>query len=271
MQAACESNRIAGQHRRRSWARGCRRHAATMNLNQSRQKFQPPQAIFITVPIVTCSPAIPINIMEPESSTSPSVISSPVVFDSAVLLGLRLVYFLLSRRFLLSTINPTLRDLSKSESQLLPATVSQNRSPASQSPSLRAQDLDLDGEFDTEDDGLLSANSPAPSYPSTPTRGTVPLPGSSRAPYRSSPPGSSTNLAGDAGVEMHLLGQKLRDAGKKQVIQLTHARTVGTKRSKNATRGLNRVSRVLFSLCLAEGCNLLTLVIFHAVGILHSR
>lgn len=71
---------------------------------------------------------------------------------------------------------------------------------------------------------------------------------------------------------MHLLGQKLKEAGKKQVIQLTHGRSaVGTKRTKKATRGLNRVSRMLFSACFAEGCNLLTLVIFHAVGILHSR
>lgn len=199
--------------------------------------------------------------------------TSPVIFDSAVLIGLRLVYFLLSRRFLLSTINPTLRDLSKTDSQLLPSSITSSRSPASQSPSLRPQDFELDGEFDTEDDGLLSANSPAPSYPPTPTRGSVALPGSSRAPYRSSPPGStlSPSGAGEGGVEMNMLGQKLREAGKKQVIQLTHGRTVGTKRTKTATRGLNRVSRVLFSVCLAEGCNLLTLVIFHAVGILHSR
>lgn len=73
-------------------------------------------------------------------------------------------------------------------------------------------------------------------------------------------------------MEMGTLGQKLKDVGKKQVIQLTHGRPgVGTKRVKKATRGLNRVSRALFSACFAEGCNLLTLVIFHAIGILHSR
>ena len=210
--------------------------------------------------------------MEASRSARSTESTSPVIFDSAVLLGLRLVYFLLSRRFLLSTINPTLRDLSKSDSLVLPATInSQTRSPGSNSPSLRPQDFELDGEFDTEDDGLLSANSPAPSYPPTPTRGSVALPGSSRNAYRSSPPGSSNNLAGEGGLEMNLLGQKLREAGRKQVIQLTHGKTVGTKRTKTATRGLNRVSRVLFSACLAEGCNLLTLVIFHALGILHSR
>lgn len=211
--------------------------------------------------------------METAAGTSPASggSGSPVVFDSTVLLGLRVVYFFLSRRFLLSTINPTLRDLSKSET-LLPATASMDRSPASQSPSLRPADFELDGDFDTEDDGLLSANSPAPSYPPTPTRTTVPLAGSSRAPYRSSPPGSTTNLTSEGGVEMHLLGQKLKEAGKKQVIQLTHGKSaVGSKRTKKATRGLNRVSRMLFSACFAEGCNLLTLVIFHAVGLLHSR
>ena len=73
-------------------------------------------------------------------------------------------------------------------------------------------------------------------------------------------------------MEMGTLGQKLKDVGKKQVIQLTHGRSaVGTKRVKKATRGLNRVSRALFSACFAEGCNLLTLVIFHAIGLLHSR
>lgn len=199
---------------------------------------------------------------------------SPILFDSAILLALRIVYFLLSRRFLLSTINPTLRDLSKSE-ELLPATTSGR--DVTRSPSLAAQEYELDTGLDTEDDGLLSANSPAPSYPPTPTRSTAPLPGATRAPYRSSPPSSSLNLphvpdpAGTS-MEMHKLGQKLRDAGTKQVIQLTHGKSaVGTKRVKKATRGLNRVSRLLFSACFAEGCNLLTLVIFHAIGILHSR
>jgi len=201
---------------------------------------------------------------DPTNSTS----TSPLVFDSAILLALRVVYFLLSRRFLLSTINPTLRDLSKSET-LLPATSTQPDRSVPRSPSLAAQEYELDTGLDTEDDGLLSANSPAPSYPPTPTRPNIGLPNSSRAPYRS---GSSHELPNiPDGVEMQGLGQKLREAGKKQVIQLTHARPVGTKRVKKATRGLNRVSRVLFSACFAEGCNLLTLVIFHAVGVLHSR
>jgi len=208
------------------------------------------------------------HINSPPSSASTS--ASPLVFDTAVLLALRVVYFLLSRRFLLSTINPTLRDLSKTES-LLPATSTHPSSSFPQSPSLAAQEYELDTGLDTEDDGLLSANSPAPSYPPTPTRSNIGLPGSSRAPYRS---GSASNLPnipnGDA-MEMQGLGNKLREAGKKQVIQLTHARPVGTKRVKKATRGLNRVSRVLFSACFAEGCNLLTLVIFHALGVLHSR
>jgi hypothetical protein len=213
-----------------------------------------------------------------------STSSSPLVFDSAVLLALRVVYFLLSRRFLLSTINPTLRDLSKSET-LLPATLAPDRTPRSQSQSqsLAAQEYELDTGLDTEDDGLLSANSPAPSYPPTPTRSHAPLPGpgpgsgSSRAPYRStSPSPAHTTLPyiPDDSMEMGSLGQKLKEVGKKQIIQLTHRdgrSGVGTKRVKKATRGLNRVSRALFSACFAEGCNLLTLVIFHAVGILHSR
>ena len=214
----------------------------------------------------------------PHTTTSTS--TSPLVFDSAVLLALRVVYFLLSRRFLLSTINPTLRDLSKSEA-LLPATLAPDRTTNSRSPSLSiaAQEYELDTGLDTEDDGLLSANSPAPSYPPTPTRSNAPLPGSgsSRAPYRSSSPSPAHTtlpyIPDERGsMEMGKLGQKLKDVGKKQVIQLTHGRSsVGTKRVKKATRGLNRVSRALFSACFAEGCNLLTLVIFHAIGILHSR
>lgn len=205
------------------------------------------------------------------SATRPAASQSPVVVDSVVLLGLRVVYFFLSRKFLLSTINPTLRDLSKSET-LLPSSSGPAR-PSSNlnSPSLRPQDFELDGDFDTEDDGLLSANSPAPSYPPTPTRGSQPLPGSSRAPYRSSTDNLVEAGAG-GGVEMAMLGQKLKDASKRQVIQLTHGKSaVGTKKTKRATRGLNRIARMLFSACFAEGCNLLTLVIFHALGILHSR
>jgi hypothetical protein len=202
-----------------------------------------------------------------------STSTSPLLFDSAVLIALRIIYFLLSRRFLLSTINPTLRDLSKTET-LLPSTSIQPDRSAPRSPGLAAQEYELDTGLDTEDDGLLSANSPAPSYPSTPTRSNIALPGSSRAPYRSASPAPNSGLPyipDGNGVEMQGLGQKLKEAGKKQVIQLTHARPVGTKRVKKATRGLNRVSRVLFSACFAEGCNLLTLVIFHAVGVLHSR
>ncbi|WVF71349.1 hypothetical protein IAT40_006152 [Kwoniella sp. CBS 6097] len=222
--------------------------------------------------------------------------SSPILFDTLVLLGLRVVYYFLSRKFLSSTINPRLMDLSKPET-ILPPVASQrlDRDLTATRAGERGGIISDYGEGDeTEDEALLGALTPSSSYPGSPAAkpsSPLPEPGSSSnrdyfssrrdeypGPYPSSS-GSNSVLPsipqGDT-LELQNLGQKLKDAGSgvgKKVIQLSHGKGAegGTKQTKRATRGLHRMSRVLFGICFAESCNLLTLVIFNAIGILHER
>nr|WVH01961.1 golgi pH regulator [Naematelia aurantialba] len=261
--------------------------------------------------------------MELDARRSATPATSPILVDTVFLLFLRLVYFLLSRRFLLSSLSPTLRDLSKPETLLPPPDVSRPRSDSQHStgsgrPGLARSrsgsgtgvgggiipmsDLELDGDVDDvyTEDGM--------SYPPSPVRSPAPLPPfirrgtddqlnlsrgeSSNTRGAGGPSGSGfgfgaasgsgvgggagSSSAGEAGIEMMGLGQKLNEAaagarGKVQVLQLSHGRREGTKGIKKATRGLSRLSRTLFSACFAESCNLLSLVMFHALGILHSR
>ncbi|WVQ99510.1 hypothetical protein IAU59_006645 [Kwoniella sp. CBS 9459] len=223
--------------------------------------------------------------------------SSPILFDTLVLLGLRVVYYFLSRKFLSSTINPRLREISKPETILLPfASQRHDRDAIAITGRERGSIVSDYGDGDeTEDEALLGALTPSSSYPGSPAA--VPsssLPesgsGSNRdrdyfnsrrdgypGPY---PPSGSNSVLpsvpqGDA-LELQNLGQKLKDAGSgvsKKVIQLSHGKAAdgGTKKTKRATRGLHRMSRVLFGICFAESCNLLTLVIFNAIGVLHDR
>ncbi|ORY32871.1 Abscisic acid G-protein coupled receptor-domain-containing protein [Naematelia encephala] len=241
--------------------------------------------------------------MDLEARRSGSSTTPPILIDTVFLLFLRLVYFFLSRRFLLSSLSPTLRDLSKPEILLPPPDASRPRSdsqlslsgsgPSSSSNGIiPMSDLELDAELEdnyTEDgDGQ--------SYPPSPIRSPAPLPlppfvrrgtddqinisrgeGSSRAANAGGAGnGNGTGNGDDVGIEMMGLGQKIKDAtaaakGKVQVLQLSHGRREGTKGIKKATRGLSRLSRALFSACFAESCNILSLVMFHSLGILHSR
>ena len=208
---------------------------------------------------------------EPTKVPLPSSITSsapPILLDTLFLIFLRLIYFLLSRRFLLSTINPTLRDLSKPET-LLPPIVSlqaENERPRSSNRSqgfLPLSDLEFD-EIDTEEDGILSRTTPNSSYPPTPSKPNISLPNSShsnRDPFtRRNTDDPFLHLSGSSllpatpengigGIELQTLGQKLKDVGtgvgkKVQVLQLNHARRdVGSKGIKKATRGLSRLSR----------------------------
>ncbi|OCF39646.1 hypothetical protein I317_06557 [Kwoniella heveanensis CBS 569] len=232
----------------------------------------------------------------PSSALSRS--SSPILFDTLILLGLRVVYYFLSRKFLSSTINPRLRDISKPET-ILPPVASQRLGrdrDATTTAGREGSSIVSDyGEGDeTEDEALLGALTPSSSYPGSPAAKPLtplPEPGSSSnrdyfssrrdeypGPYPSSS-GSNSVLPsipqGDT-LELQNLGLKLKDAGSgvgKKVIQLSHGKAAegGTKKTKRATRGLHRMSRVLFGICFAESCNLLTLVIFNAIGILHDR
>ncbi|WWC70164.1 uncharacterized protein I206_104112 [Kwoniella pini CBS 10737] len=230
--------------------------------------------------------------MEGEATPAPitaplaSSTTSPILLDTLVLLVLRVIYFFLSRRFLLAAVNPRLRNISQPE-QLLPSTSSSNNIR-------RESTVESDLDLDTEDEALLGGITPTSSYPGSPIRKDSSLPGGGKdyfpraepylGPYASSPgpstpPSNLPSIPRDDNIELQQLGQKLKEAGSsvsKKVLQLSHgtsrqSHSQGTKSTKKATRGLHRFSRVLFGICFAEGCNLLTLVIFHAVGILHSR
>ncbi|WVQ80237.1 hypothetical protein IAT38_002342 [Cryptococcus sp. DSM 104549] len=210
--------------------------------------------------------------------------SSPILFDTLLLIALRVVYFFISRKFLLYTINPTLRHISEPETILPPtASLSLDDRDRSRQAGISTPLTDIDYADDTDD----TMGTPTPSYPSSPApRSSIPLPSSSRDPI--SRQDSFTNLypssvppalgANENSIELQNLGQKLKDAGsgvakKVQVLQLSHGRSKGqgTKGLKKATRGLHRMSRILFSVCFAESCTLLSLVVFHALGVLHAR
>ncbi|OWZ47461.1 hypothetical protein C352_02380 [Cryptococcus neoformans CHC193] len=217
---------------------------------------------------------------DPQPVPAPAISSSPtssaILFDTFLLLLLRLVYFFISRKFLHSTISPTLRDISQPET-ILPPTASL---PTADSSRRSGNVLGLETEYNDETDD--TSFTPVSSYPGSPAPISLTLTSSNNGSRRDDNPGySSSNLPsypsqGENTIELQAIGQKLKDASSgvsRKVLQLSHGKRsgAGTKRVKKATRGLHRVSRILFSVCFAEGCNLLSLVIFHAIGVLHAR
>ncbi|CAD6587813.1 MAG: hypothetical protein TREMPRED_004862, partial [Tremellales sp. Tagirdzhanova-0007] len=218
----------------------------------------------------------------------------PILLDSLLLIALRFVYFLLARRFLLSTLNPTLRDLSTPDSLLPLAASLPSASRRGQSDPQSQTGLPLLCEIDTEDENPPSRTTPNVSYPPSPSRSPFSPPLSSQSSRDTftrrntdethlHPSNGSSFLppTPDVGnsVELQTLGQKLKDVGsgvgkRVHVLQLSHGRRSdggGIKGIKKATRGLSRLARALFSLCFAESCNLITLVVLHSLGVLHSR
>lgn len=163
---------------------------------------------------------------------SRSDLDSSMSFDSLVFVGVRVVYVLICRRFLLSALNPTLRELSKDEDALPTLASTRLRPGLERSNSLGLGDEQSD--FDTEDDGLLSRGSmtPSVSYPSSPAHGHLDL-----------PIDTPTRASGSIPVEMADLGQRLNE----HVIKLDHGRPRGgglnAQAAKHATRGLGRISK----------------------------
>ncbi|KAL0255458.1 hypothetical protein I308_100262 [Cryptococcus tetragattii IND107] len=210
------------------------------------------------------------------STFSSSPASSPILFDTFLLLLLRLVYFFISRKFLHSTINPTLRGISQPET-ILPSTVSIPTADSSRRAGVSSVN-ETEYYEETDDTGFT----PVSSYPGSPAPISLALASSSNGSRREDNPGySSSSLPsypsqGENTIELQAVGQKLKDASSgvsRKVLQLSHGKRsgAGTKRVKKATRGLHRASRILFSVCFAEGCNLISLVIFHAIGVLNAR
>ena len=153
--------------------------------------------------------------------------SSSLLADSLFLVALRGVFFLLARRLLLATLDPTLRHLSKYD-LILPSTTAR-------SPALTPVETD---------DDLAS------SYPASPTQ-TPPTHTPRELFVRRDNDESllhpsalpSVPRAG-GGIELEDLGRKLKDAGtaagrKVQVLRLAH----GTKEVTKATKGLGRLSK----------------------------
>jgi len=207
--------------------------------------------------------------MDGEPSTLPLSLKTPsgppaILLDTLFLVFLRLVYFLLARRFLLSTLNPTLRDLSKTETLLAP-TASWRVDNARSNRSLSLIPLS-DGELDTEDDNPLSRTTPNSSFPPSPSKPNTSLPTSSqpsRDPFtrRKTDEGFHLSAAGTSslpaapdgasgGFELQALGQKLKDVGagvrkKVDILQLSHGQRGdgGVKGIKQAMRGLSWLAR----------------------------
>lgn len=205
----------------------------------------------------------------PVSLPTLPVTSGPpaILLDTLLLIFLRLVYFFLSRRFLLSILNPTLRDLSKPET-LLPSAASFQAEDDRPRSFNRSQSLNPlpENDYDTEDDDILSGVTPNSSYPLSPSKPNVSLPTSStpsRDPFLrrntdesfSHSRGESASLPsipenGNGNIELQALGQKLKNVGagmgkKVRVLQLSHARRgdAGVKGIKKATRGLSWLAR----------------------------
>jgi hypothetical protein len=199
--------------------------------------------------------------MEAQDATTPGITSpaasaapTPILLDTLFLVLLRLVYFLLSRRFLLVTLNPALRGLSGPE-QLLPSTSSQpTPDPRSRDSNagivpMNASDLDADS-----DDLLTAQGSPASSYPSSPALGRLALApeGDSSLLRVNDSSLSLPSMPDTDGIELDSLGQRLKEVGgdmrRKVVLQLSHGKaSAPSKGLKKATRGLNRVARCVIA------------------------
>lgn len=175
-----------------------------------------------------------------------------ILLDTAVLILARILYYALSRRYLLASLSPTLRDLQKSDIPPLPTTATCARARSGSTVSTGGSSIRTGPRTpqapaaqlpDTEDE---DTDTPASSYPGSPISSRFLLPGE-RTPTGSAAP-----------IEMALLGAKLRDTERSQagpsvsggatrVIELAHAAplpsAVGTRRVKRAARGLSRVAR----------------------------
>lgn len=182
-----------------------------------------------------------------KATLSKAAASHPILFDTLVLIALRIVYALLARRYLLATLNPTLRSLSTQDDAVLPDAYRGNS--AATRGLLRESDAELEPES-------TDAESPSSSYPPSPRARRAPLEASTPFRHRSA---SSVNRAdapieeGGGGIELAQLSARLRDTGPAprrggvQVLELSHGRaasgSTGSKSTKVARRGLSRVAR----------------------------
>ena len=157
-------------------------------------------------------------------STSPTR-PSPVLNVSVLLVVLRLVYIVLCRKFLLTTLNPTLRQISKPD--VLPLTTSPRPT--------RPPNIETHSEAETDDDTVLSNLTPASPLPAD-----YHQTDSSTPPTKSLPPNRFIKLAD---LTERLEGVQ-RDVVRGTELVLDHGRpSQGTGGTRRDTRTLSRFAR----------------------------
>lgn len=166
----------------------------------------------------------------------PAATTSPILLDTVLLLVIRGGYFLLSRRFLLATLSPTLRDISKPEletledsasrgsrlvssngdvdSYLLPSTSGPSRTQGGLSPNHNLSEADPDSELES-------------SRPSSPS------PSPALLPLHNSP----------ESIELGSLKPGSSHKSKKVVVLNHGGRTDQGRTARKTTRGLGGVAR----------------------------
>lgn len=195
---------------------------------------------------------------------------SSILFDTVFLLVLRIIFFLLARKFLLANLNATLRGLSKPENVLPVAgkpAVAEADITSKATSFIPGSEFELEDGPETEED-RISIGTPVSSYPGSPVRTPQALSGSPRDSYvrRGTDDGYLAASGRDdsgysslptipesgGGIELENLGRKLKDVGKNatsstiSVLNLTHGRRKqdrGTKAVKQTTRELSRLTR----------------------------
>lgn len=197
---------------------------------------------------------------------------SPVLLDSLLLLLLRLVFFYVARRYLLASLNPALRDLSKSDE--LPTHSHHSHTHTSLPPSLpdrrstsrerreRANSHASVASVRSNRSASASTSTPSQLKVETARSASQPKPPKPSAsdfdtedePYLDSGPSTPLKIhivheeddsepptPAGSGIELNLLGAKLR----RDDADLPHAPIHARPKSgnKRATRGLGRVAR----------------------------
>ena len=156
----------------------------------------------------------------------------PLLLDSTFLLVLRVGYALICRRFLLSALNPTLRELAQEET--LPTLAPQT--------AVRLATLDA---YSDTDDEASRAGTPA----ITPNTSSLDL---------------TEGLHRPQILRLHHGPAASRTQTKKRG-------TRGLSRIARYVGPHSADDRVLFSMCFSEACNLVSLVGFHEIGFLHTK
>lgn len=194
----------------------------------------------------------------------------PLLVDSVVLVALQASYYVLSRRFLSSAL-PTLRQLSDENASAKPAIASetplmtddedggpnrQQEERASVADAFGGRSTERHQSADSDDDSDgASLFSVADSGPAS-EQADVPL-----LPLRA-------NNSGGATIRTHAESASSLPP-RVRVLKLFHKSTSVKRRA--GSRGLGWIARHVFSCCFSESLALLTLVMFHSLGLLHER